>query len=132
MTDLTKTHTPRERLSRRAGSFTSQSVQPVPLAIGPISGLKLGAESAVSGCLRGLGARSKLCRFSYSWEINEPRSSIRLVQGHVESSQSCSRSYRFKRKAAQGNREVDCVDSYEWRVIYKRSCLHDNLNRLSR
>jgi hypothetical protein len=127
MTDLTKTHTPREQLSHRAGPFTSQSMQPVPLAIGPISCLKLGTESAVSGCLRGLGTRSKLCRFSYSWEIDEPRSSIRLVQGHVESSQNWSRAYRFKRKAAQGNREVDCADSYEWRVTYKRSCRHDNL-----
>ena len=132
MTDLTKTHTPRERLSHRAGSFTSQSMQPVPLAIGPRSDLKLGTERAVSGCLRGLGTRSKLCLFCYLWEIDEPRSSIRLAQGHVESSQNCSRAYRFKRKAAQGNREVDCVDSFEWRVIYKTSCLHDNLNRLSR
>ena len=72
MTDLIKTHTPRERLSHRAGPFTSQSMQPVPLSIGPISGLKLGTETAVSGCLRGLGTRSKLCLFSYSWEIDEP------------------------------------------------------------
>jgi hypothetical protein len=126
MTDLTKTHTPRERLSYRAGWFASQSMQPVPLAIQRILGLKLPTENAVPGSLRGLGIRSKLCPFSYSWEIVEPRSSIRLAQGHIESSQNCSRAYQSKRKAARGNREVDCAGQYEWRVIYKRSCLHDN------
>jgi hypothetical protein len=127
MADLTKIHTPLERRRYRAGSFASQAMQSGPLAIGPISGLKLRTENAVPGNLRRLGIQSKLCLISYSCEVVEPRSSIRLPQGQVESSQNCSSAYRSKRQAAQGHRDVDCADQYEWRVIYKRCCLHHDV-----
>jgi hypothetical protein len=69
MTNLTKLHTPLERLRHRAGSFGLQAMHSTLFAMGPASILNVSMENAVSGCLRGLGIQTNLYVLSYSCEV---------------------------------------------------------------
>lgn len=69
MANLTKLHTRLQRPRRRAGSFGSQAMHSVPLAVRPAFVLNVSTENAFSGCLRGLGTQSNLCVLSYSFDV---------------------------------------------------------------
>jgi hypothetical protein len=110
MNELTKIHTPLERRRYGLGTLASGTMQSVPLAIGPISGLNLRAEIAVPGCLRGLGIQNKLYLFSYSCEDDRERISAICVPFSLAGPRvACDRAFAIRMFGPKYTTFAGCV-----------------------